>query len=123
MARIRSPNYPGISLPEAISRISMIHSKEQHLPASREVLAKHCGYNGLNGASLKILSALGKYGLLEEVNGDKMRVSPLAMNILYPASDTEKAKSIREAALSPQLFAEMAEEWGDGVPSDANMRS
>ena len=123
MARIRSPNYPGISLPEAISRISMIHSKEQHLPASREVLARHCGYNGLNGASLKILSALGKYGLLEEVNGDKMRVSPLAMNILYPASDTEKAKSIREAALSPQLFAEMAEEWGDGVPSDANMRS
>jgi len=123
MARIRSPNYPGISLPEAISRIGMIHSKEQHLPASREVLAKHCGYNGLNGASLKVLSALGKYGLLEEVNGDKMRVSPLAMNLLYPSSESERAQAVLDAAYRPQLFAEMKEEWGGGIPSDANMRS
>jgi hypothetical protein len=123
MARVRSPNYPGISLPEAISRIGHIHAKEQHLPAAREVLAKHMGYNGINGASLKVLSALGKYGLLEEVNGDKMRVSPLAMSILYPANDLERSRSIREAAFKPPLFMEMREEWGDASPSDANMRS
>ena len=123
MARVRSPNYPGISLAEAIARIGHIHAKEQHLPAAREVLAKHMGYNGINGASLKVLSALGKYGLLEEVNGDKMRVSALAMSILYPSSDAEKARSIQEAAFKPPLFTEMQEEWGDASPSDANMRS
>lgn len=123
MARVRSPNYPGISLPEAIGRIGNIHAKEQHLPASREVLAKHMGYNGINGASLKVLSALSKYGLLEEVNGDKMRVSSLAMSILYPANEAEKARSILDAAFRPPLFAEMREEWGGASPSDANMRS
>ncbi|MBS0220090.1 MAG: hypothetical protein JSR91_05035 [Proteobacteria bacterium] len=123
MARVRSPNYPGISLPEAIARIGHIHAKEQHLPATREVLAKHMGYNGINGASLKVLSALSKYGLLEEVNGDKMRVSSLAMSILYPANDVEKGRSIRDAAFRPPLFTEMREEWGEASPSDANMRS
>jgi len=123
MARIRSPNYPAISLPDAIARIAKIHAAEQHLPAPKEVLAKHIGYNGLNGASLKVISALGKYGLLEEVNGDKMRVSPLAMNILYPPNDAAKAQAISEAAFLPTLFAELRAEWGGTVPSDANMRS
>lgn len=123
MARVRSPNYPQFSLPEAISRIQKIHAAEQHLAAPREVLAKHLGYGGMNGKSSAALSALGKYGLIEDAPGDKLRVSQLALSILHPKDDHEKAAAIREAATRPGLFVEIANEWPDGTPSDQNLRS
>jgi len=123
MARVRSPNYPALSLPEAISRVKTIHDAEQHLAAPKEVIAKHLGYNGLNGAALSTVSAIGKYGLIEEASGDKMRVSPLAITILYPPSPAEKAAAINEAAAKPALFVEIANEWHGERPSDENLRS
>lgn len=123
MARIRSPNYPAISLPEAIERVRKIHAKEQHLAAPREVIAAHLGYGGLNGASNKAISAISKYGLLEDVNGDKVKVSPLAMSILFPGAPSEKTAAIKEAAFKPAIFSEIAGEWGGQQPSDANLRS
>ncbi|HEV2162451.1 MAG TPA: hypothetical protein VGR52_09505 [Stellaceae bacterium] len=123
MARIRSPNYPAISLPEAISRVKAIHAAEQHLAAPKEVIAKHLGYNGLNGASIKMISAISKYGLLEEIESGKMKVSPLAMTVLYPAKPEEKVAAIQEAAFKPTLFTEIANEWPQGKPSDENLRA
>lgn len=123
MARIRSPNYPGISLPEAIQRVKEIHGEEQHLAADKGVIAKHLGYGGLNGASLKVISALGKYGLLEEVQGDKLRVSKLALAILFPENENRKADAIREAASKPALFGELLDQWEGEIPSDANLQS
>ncbi len=123
MARVRSPNYPAISLPEAINRAKTIHSAEQHLAAPKTVIAKHLGYGGLNGASIKIISALTKYGLIEEVSDDKVKVSPRAVSILYPSNATEKETALRDAALQPALFAEIFEEWGGERPSDENLRA
>lgn len=123
MARVRSPNYPALSLPEAISRVKIIHEAEQHLAAPKDVIAKHLGYNGLNGAALSAVSAIGKYGLIEEAAGDKMRVSPLAVTILYPPSPEERVAAIKEAASKPPLFVEIAKEWDGLRPSDENLRS
>jgi hypothetical protein len=123
MARVRSPNYPAISLPEAIGRVKVIHDAEQHLAAPKEVIAKHLGYNGLNGAALSTISAIGKYGLIEEASGDKMRVSPLAVTILYPPSPPEREAALKEAATKPLLFVEIAKEWEGMRPSDENLRS
>jgi hypothetical protein len=123
MPRVRSPNYPAISLPEAITRAKTIHEAEQHLAAPKEVIAKHLGFGGLNGGSSRIISALTKYGLLEEVSGDKVKVSPLAISILHPTSPAEKASAIKEAASKPPLFSEIASEWNGVKPSDANLRT
>jgi hypothetical protein len=123
MARVRSPNYPALSLPEAISRVKTVHDAEQHLAAPKEVIAKHLGYNGLNGAALSTISAIGKYGLIEEASGAKMRVSPLAITILYPPSPADKATAIKEAAFKPALFTEIDKEWEGHRPSDENLRS
>ena len=123
MARVRSPNYPAFGLPDAIARIKTIHAAEQHLAAPKEVIAKHLGYGGMNGASIKAISALNKYGLLEEVNGDKVKVSPLAISILYPSTPLEKRHAIHQAGFKPQLFAEIAAEWAGQQPSDENLRS
>jgi hypothetical protein len=123
MARIRSPNYPAISLPEAIERIDAIHQKEQHLEAPRDVMARHLGYGGINGSSLKVLSALLKYGLLERTALDRRRVTDLALQVLHPREPGERSSAIRAAAFRPVLFAEISKEWPNGTPSDANLRA
>jgi hypothetical protein len=122
MARVRSPNYPALSLPEAIKLVATVQAAEQHLAAPKEVVAKHLGYASYHGLAGRIVSAIEKYGLLEEVNGDKVKVSPLAMSILFPASPEEKQKAITEAAFKPLLFAAIRDEWQGARPSDENLR-
>jgi hypothetical protein len=122
MARVRSPNYPALSLPEAIKLVTTVQAAEQHLAAPKEVVAKHLGYASYHGLAGRIVSAIEKYGLLEEVNGDKVKVSPLAMSILFPASPEEKQKAINEAAFKPLLFAAIRDEWQGARPSDENLR-
>lgn len=123
MARVRSPNFPVISLPEAVERIERIYLKEQAVPAERETLAQHLGYSGMNGASLKVISALGKYGLLEEVGEKQFRVSHLAMAIMHPADEQEKHDALREAASGPVLFQKLNAQFEGRRPSDTNLRS
>lgn len=122
MARVRSPNYPAISLPEAIRLITAIHAEEQHLAAPKEVVAKHIGYASLHGLAGRIISAIENYGLLEELTGDKVKVSALAMSILYPSTPEEKQDAINEAAFKHPLFAAIKEEWQGSRPSDGNLR-
>src|SRR4051812_46002750 len=98
MSRIRSPNYPALSLPEAIKSVAAIQAAEQHRTAPKEVVAKHIGYTTLHGLAKRMISAIENYGLLEEVTGDKVKVSPLAMSILFPATPDEKQNAINEAA-------------------------
>lgn len=123
MARVRSPNFPVIGLPAAIDRIEKIYKREQTIPATRETIAEHLGYSGMNGASLKVISALSKYGLLEETRDKHFKVSPLALAILHPASDEEKSDALKQAAEGPALFQKLNAQFEGRRPSDTNLRS
>lgn len=123
MSRVRSPNYPQISLAEAVRRIDQIRSKEGRNAASREVLAKLLGFSGLNGASMGVLSAISKYGLFEDAGSKELKVSDLADAILFPHDPSEKGSALVQAANKPALFAEINEKWPDHPPSDENLRS
>lgn len=122
MTRVRSPNYPGISLPDAIERVGKIFSEEQHMAAARDVFIKHMGYSSKSGPALKAISAVEKFGLIEPSGKDKYKVSYLARTILY-GSEEEKSEAIIKAAFKPDLFAAIYEEWKGGQPSDANLKS
>ena len=123
MARTRSPNYPTISLPDAIERVRKVYNKEHLHKADPEVVCKAMGYTGVNGASLGVLSALKKYLLLEEV-GKELKVSAVALSILVdPQNSTERQEAIRSAAAAPALFATLFDEFGDSLPSDENLRA
>lgn len=123
MAKARSPNYPAISLPEAIERIRKVYDKEHTHKAPSDVIAKALGYAGINGKSLGILSALKKYGLLEEI-GKELKVSQDGLLILVdPTHSLERAAAIRRAAFAPVLFEEIKKNYGESVPSDENLRS
>ena len=122
MARVRSPNYPAISLPDAIERVRKLHELQHQSPEEREVVAQHLGYSGLNGKSLKLLSALTKYGLMEKVDGGDLRVSDLAINILFPEGES-RSTGIKDAAFNPDLFAEIRDRWPDRLPTDESLRA
>jgi hypothetical protein len=83
---------------------------------------KGMGYNSLNGASATAISALHKYGLLEKV-ADEVKVSDRALRILHPHNEEEKRAAIREAALEPPLFAELAEKFPGRMPTDDLLRN
>ncbi len=120
--RVRSPNYPAMSLRDAVEKIETVYRNVQQHSAPREVLAKALGYTGLNGASATALSALNKYGLLDG-RGDDLRVSELALSILHPNSKEERAKAITEAALEPRLFAELNEKFRGDIPNDELLKN
>jgi len=124
MARVRSPNYPAVSLKTAIEQVQKVYAKEGTHKASPEVVAKALGYGGLNGASLTSISALKKYGLLEEVGSKQLKITQEALVILVdPADSVERAKAIQAAAFGPTLFAELRKEYGSTAPSDDNLRA
>ena len=123
MARVRSPNYPAVGLPEAIERVRKLYELQQQTPEERRIVAHHMGYSGLNGTSMKVLSSLIKYELLEKVKGGGLRVSDLAINILFPEGKDRSQQAIREAAFAPGLFSDIRERWPDNPPTDDSLRT
>jgi hypothetical protein len=122
MARARSPEYPAISLKEAIDRAKLVYDKDYQNRLPTRVIAEHMGYSGLSGASLPVIAALGKYGLLEG-RGDETRVSDLAVAIIAHAPGTpERITALKQAATSPDLFAEIEGRFPGGA-SDQAIRS
>jgi hypothetical protein len=114
MAITRSPRYPNISLVEAISRAKAIYSKEHMSPLTPKVAAEAMGYGGINGASLKTISSLKKYGLLEG-RGDDVRLTKDAQTLILDEAGTPDYQSaIRRSALSPEVFSEIHKQFQDG---------
>jgi hypothetical protein len=121
--RTRSPNYPGISLSEAIPRIAQIYESEHNHAADGETLAIAMGYKGSNGASDVVISALKKYGWLENAGQRQYKLSEGAIDVyLHQRGDPERVKAIRDAAFTPPLFKELHDEFGDILPSENNLR-
>lgn len=115
----RGTNYPSMSLPEAIERVRKLYEEAHRRKLSREEIAKHLGYTGLNGRSVALISNLTKYGLLDG-RGEEIRVSDDAVLILVEEQGApDRAAAIRRAAFRPELFRELADQFAGGpVPSE-----
>lgn len=123
MAKGRSPNYPSLTLSEAIERAKQVYEQQHTYPAEPTVIAQNLGYKGLNGASMTIIGALKRYGLLVVDPDDKLRVSNDAVSILeLPENNPEHQKALKQAAFATPLFADMHETYGDKLPSDVVLR-
>ena len=122
MGKSRSPNYPSISLTDAVEKARVLYEKENRRKMAREAIAEHLGYTGLNGASVSLISALSKYGLLEG-RGDEIRVSDDAITILVDTPDSsDRQEALYRAATSPALFAELIRHFEGAVPSESTLR-
>ena len=123
MSGDRSPNYPIISLADAVGRVQQIYEKERQHPADKLVMAKALGYGSLNGLSRSVLSALVKFGLLVE-DHDQVKVSSDALDVLLHSAGTpERAAALQRAAYLPPLFSELRATFDGSLPSDENLRA
>ena len=73
---------------------------------NRETIATGMGYNGLNGASARVVAALTHYGFLDREK-DLYTLSGLAKKYLMPVEDSDASDAMYTAALSPTLFSEI----------------
>jgi hypothetical protein len=112
MAKMRSPNYPAMSLRDSVQRTRSLWAKEKRTAVPAEVAAKAIGYSGISGPSRTALASMKKYGLIE--SDDKtVRVSELALRILHAANDQDSISALQEAALKPELFASLYDSHAD----------
>lgn len=118
----RSPNYPALTLREAIERIKQVYAAQHHYPATKEVVAQNLGYGGINGKSLALIGALKRYALLQ-ADGENLRVTDDAISILnLPEDNPERAVALKRAAFASPVFAQLYETYGDKPLADAVLR-
>lgn len=121
MAKVRSPNYPSMSLGPALEAVRPAYGKENRNKMSRSVLAKHMGYTSLNGRALGKIGAVRAYGLVEG-SGDELRITDDAVKALMaPASSSERTDALGRLANRPQLFQELTKEFPT-MPSLDNLK-
>ncbi len=107
--RQRSPNYPTIGLREAVDRTKKFVAANGKAGAMPAIAAKLIGFASAHGQAYSALSALKKFGLLEEKDG---RVLPTQRGMEVaglPESDPRRLKAIADAAVSPSIYAELFE--------------
>ena len=122
MAKVRSPNYPSMSLGPALDAIRAAFKAENRNKMSRTVLAKHLGYTSLNGRALGKIGAVRAYGLIEG-SGDELRISDDAVTALMaPPQSTERQGALARLATRPGLFQELRKEFPDTLPSLDNLQ-
>lgn len=127
LGRQRSPSYPKISLPEAISLAQKIVDIAMMEPIEEDELAKRLGYEaGSSWLGLR-LSALSKFGLLEIIPATPTRGRMCELTALgdklvrWNAGSDEHKAALRHAALRPPVYDDLWTRFGPDLPTNAEM--
>ncbi len=123
MARMRSPNFPGIPLEQAVKLVAEIFKNNRQNVIPRESAAKDLGYSGLTGRSVKLLGALNQYDLIANSAKGQMKVTQTAFDILHGIEKEDRLEALHKAGNSPTLFQAIYERFPDGIPGDNAVRS
>lgn len=120
----RGRGYPGLGLNEAIRLAKLLYEKAGKAPNTAEGIVKAWGYGGMHGKSGRVLSALRQYGLIEARANEMLALSQRALTILLePESSEERVDATLAAAMEPAVFAEILQEFPDGLPGDDGLVS
>jgi hypothetical protein len=123
--RTRSPAYPVIALGQALDLARKLWDSQRKHESHIDAAIKAMGY-ARHGASLRIIAALGHYGLTEEsgaADQRKIRLSDLAQDILHlQESDPKRREALKSAALAPAIHAALWERYGAHLPDDNSIR-
>lgn len=118
MAEQRSKPYPAMPIADAVTKLKELYKNLGDSKAyNRENFAQGMGYkDAKNGAYLRAVAALIQYGLVQK-DGNSYKLSDVSKRILIPTTETSESEAVKEAALTPSLFAQLYERYeGQELP-------
>lgn len=123
--RHRSPNYPAIGLREAVERVQRLYDADKRAGAPVDAALRHIGFSSRHGNALAVLSALRKFGLVEDAGGRVVPTQRAVTILAYPDSDPRKWDAIKESALSPDIYRLLYARYADkdALPSDDTLKA
>lgn len=113
MLRERSPNYPHISIEQAVRKAGSIYQALGTRSSSGEEMTRAMGHSGKH---VRHLAALSAYALLQGRHQD-LSLTPGAALIAELADQPrhpDRVTAIRAAAFSPEVFRGLRGRFGDG---------
>jgi hypothetical protein len=123
----RSPNFPFITLQQALDRARQLYAEEKRGAAPYSRLVLHWKYSPNSSGGLQTVAALKSYGLLSELGGTgtarQFQLTELALRILLdtrPDSE-ERAQFVAQAALTPPVARAVYSNWSEGLPSESTI--
>lgn len=120
--KVRSPSFPFIGLREALERARRLYEAERRNAARPEVAVTHWGYSPKSSGGKQTIAALRAFGLLEADGA--VRLTELAVRLLLEDAGSEAWRElVRQAALSPPVYATLWERYGADLPSDRSLRA
>lgn len=120
----RSPNFPSLTLEEAIKKAQVIWDREKRAYAPVKVIYKHWGYSPTSSGGRSVLAALNAFGFLDFKGSGDEREAKLNQRALTIIIDPANAMAhIQAAATAPKLYGDLLKHYPDGMPSDATLRS
>jgi hypothetical protein len=118
----RSPSFPFISLPKAVSRAQEFAKHYRRVATRLNDAAQAWGYKPKSSGLLQTVAALKAFGLVTDFGSGpdrKIELTDLAWRIIHDDRPGERDRALREAALRPKLISEFARGvWRDGRPPD-----
>lgn len=119
----RSPNFPFISLENAIARARAFYDEERKGAAPVTRAAIHWKYSPNSSGLIQTVAALKSYGLMSDEGSGadrRLKLTELALRIVLDTriESLERQEMIRRAALNPSVSAEVHSNWPEGLPSD-----
>lgn len=123
----RSPNYPGLSLETAITRLSGLFEKINRHTVGVEVACQSMGVSHKSSTGLVLLGALRAYGLLDDVKSGietMVKISDLGLDIVADSRPGSVAwlGFVRKAAKLPKIHGELWNKYGASLPPDDELR-
>lgn len=121
--RKKSPRAPTIPLDEAVDRVLLAYKKERLHATPSDVFAQNIGYKGANsGAALSTIASLKYYGLIIRPKEGFLAVSKEVEKYQFLPDESQKQECLIRFLKTPQLFADMLDQYQDALPSDANLK-
>jgi hypothetical protein len=122
--RTRSPAYPAIDLEEALQKATVLWDKvKRHLVNVNDAV-KFWGYEASSSSGHSAVSALKKYGLVqEEGSGEarQVRLTDFGIGLVFNSdpNSPDFREGLKEAALRPVIHSELWSRYGGELPDDA----
>lgn len=123
--RIKSREYPAVTLNAAVEFISKFKDFPMNKPISYEVAANVIGVSQATKSFKYSISAARQYGLISTSSGNKISFLETAKVLLYPTGDLQNENNLKmQCFKTPKLYGELIQEYeGRALPSETSLEN